>query len=131
MSAINEMIEAVIALMNATQPFATVTRGALPTGVGLTCEISPGMNEAVFMDKKRACSLGLVINGKHSNMKTLSDAMNKIHSVLTMATEYPQGESWQITDILNSTIPAIIGRENNNEWLMASQLQIRFFWKGE
>lgn len=131
MSAINEMIEAVIALMNATQPFARVTRGALPTGVGLTCEIAPGMNESVFMDKKRACSLGLVINGKHHNMKTLSDAMNKIHSALTMATEYPQGESWQITDILNSTIPAIIGREQNNEWLMASQLQIRFFWKGE
>ena len=131
MSAINEMIEAVIALMNATQPFATVTRGALPTGNGLTCEISPGMPETVFMDKNRECTINLVMNGKHASLKTVSDAMNNIHSALTRAREYPQGDSWQIVDILNSTLPDIIGREQNNEWIMASQLTIKFFWRGD
>ena len=40
-SVINQVLEAVIGLMNATSPFASVTRGALPTGVGLTVEIGP------------------------------------------------------------------------------------------
>lgn len=131
MSVINEVLESVIALMNATHPFATVTRGALPTGNGLTCEISPGMPETVFMDKNRACIIGVTLNGKHANLKTVSDAMNTIHSALTRAMDYPQAESWQITDILNNTLPAIIGREQNNEWLMASQLTVKFFWRGD
>ena len=120
-SVINGVLEAVIGLMNATQPFATVTRGALPTGIGLVCEIGPSSP----------------LNGKHPNLKTLSDAMNTIHSALTRATVYPMDTNdstnngrWQIIDITNYTLPDIIGRENNNEWLMASSLTVKFYWKG-
>lgn len=131
MSVINDVVEAAIGMMNATTPFATVTRGALPTGDGLSCEVSPGIYENIFLDKNRTISMELTLNGKHSNLKTLSDAMNNIHSALTRATAYPSGEGWHITDILNGTFPAIIGRENDNRWLMASSLSIRFYWKGD
>ena len=50
-SVINQVLEAVIGLMNATTPFATVTRGALPTGPGLVCEIGPSSPETVHMDR--------------------------------------------------------------------------------
>lgn len=131
MSVINEVMEAAIGLMNATTPFATVTRGALPTGDGLSCEVSPGIYEDIFMDKNRTVSLEITLNGKHSNLKTLSDAMNDIHSALTRAKAYPSGVGWHITDILNGTFPAVIGRESDNRWLMASSLSVRFYWKGD
>lgn len=131
MSAINEVIEAVIGMMNATEPFAAVTRGALPTGPGLTCEVGPSAPEAVYLDKNSLVPLSLVLNGKHGNLETLSEALNRIHSALTRATAYPCGEGFEIVDITNDTLPQIIGREDDNEWLMASALSVKYYWKGD
>ena len=131
MSVINEVVEAVIGLMNATSPFAGVTRGALPTGVGITCEVGPSTPSEVYLDKNSLVPLDVTLNGKHDNLKTLSDALNDIHSALTRATTYPSVDGWQIVDISNYTLPQLIGRENNNEWLMASSLSVKFYWSGD
>ena len=130
-SAINQAVEAVISLMNGTHPFSSVTRGALPTVKGLVCEIGPSTPETVFLSKDQYIPLDLTLNGKHPNEKTLSDAMNKIHGVLTRMTDYPNGENWEIVDITNKTLPQKIGREQNNDWLMASALTVKFYWKGD
>ena len=133
MSALNEILEAVITLMNATTPFATVTRGALPTGVGLSCEYGPSTPETVYMDKRSYIPLDVTVNGKHHNLKTLSDSMNLIHSALTGAVSYPASKSgtWHIVDIGTYTEPQVIGREENNEWLMASSLSVKVYLRGE
>lgn len=131
MSVINEAVEAVIGLMNATNPFATVTRGALPTGQGLVCEVGPSTPQALYWDKNTFVPLDITLNGKHKNLKVLSDAMNNIHSALTRTTSYPEGDGWQIVDITTDSLPQKIGREENNEWLMASALSVRLFWRGD
>lgn len=131
MSAINEAIEAVIGLMNDTEPFAPVTRGALPTGIGLVCELGPTTPEEVYLDKNSYIPLDITLNGKHPNLQTLSEAMNAIHSSLTRATEYPEGEGWKIVDISNYTLPQIVDREDNNEWLMASALSVKLYQRGD
>ena len=131
MSVINDALEAVIGLMNATQPFATVTRGALPTGYGLVCELAPSSALELYWDKNTCVVLDVTLNGKHANLQTLSDDMNDIHSALTRATSYPSGTGWQIIDISNNTLPEKIGREANNEWLMASSLSVRLLWRGD
>ena len=130
-SVINQVVEAVIGLMNATTPFATVTRGALPTGVGITCEVGPSTPSEVYLDKNSYVPLDVTLNGKHGNLKTLSDALNKIHSALTRAKTYPESDNWQIVDISNYTLPEIVDRESNNEWLMASSLSVKFYQKGD
>ena len=131
MSVINEVVEAVIGLMNTTQPFAPVTRGALPTGPGITCEVGPSSVRSLYMDKNTYVPLDIAINGKHHDLRILSDAMNDIHSALTRAKSYPSGVGWQITDIKNYTLPEVIGREHNNDWLMASALSVEFYWRGD
>jgi len=131
MSVINDAVEAVIGLMNATSPFAKVTRGALPTGQGLVCEVGPSTPQALYWDKNTFVPLDITLNGKHKNLKVLSDAMNNIHSALTRATSYPEGDGWQIVDITTDSLPQKIGREENNEWLMASALSVRLFWRGD
>ena len=127
----DDAVEAVIGLMNATNPFATVTRGALPTGQGLVCEVGPSTPQALYWDKNTFIPLDITLNGKHKNLQTLSDAMNNIHSALTRATSYPEGNGWQIVDITTDSLPQKIGREENNEWLMASALSVRLFWRGD
>lgn len=127
-SIINQAIEAVIGLMNATNPFASVTRGALPSGDGITCEIGPSIPDAVYLDKEIYIPLDITINGKHSNLKTLSDDLNTIHDTLTKMTAYPSGDGWEIVDISNTTMPQLIGREENNTWLMASSLSVKLHY---
>ena len=129
-SVINQVVEAVIGLMNATTPFSTVTRGALPSGFGITCEVEPSSTRHLYMDKNTFVPLGIVVNGKHANLQTLSDALNGIHSALTRALSYPSATAWEITDIKTYTLPQIIGREDNNDWLMASTLSVEFYWRG-
>ena len=131
MSAINEAIEAVIGLMNDTEPFAPVTRGALPTGIGLVCELGPSTPEEVYLDKNSYIPLDITLNGKHPDLQTLSETMNAIHSSLTRATEYPEGDGWKIVDISNYTLPQIVDREDNNEWLMASALSVKLYQRGD
>ena len=130
-SVINEVLEAVIGMMNDTNPFATVTRGALPTGQGLVCEIGPSIPDELYFDKNTVIPLDVTLNGKHKNLKTLTDAMNGIHSALTRTRVYPSTERWQIIDIQNQNLPEKIDREQNNEWLSASALTVRFYWKGD
>ena len=128
MSAINDVVVAVIGLMNATRPFANVTRGALPTGAGLVCEVGPSMPQENYLDRTTLVPLDLTLNGKHANLQTLSDAMNTIHGTLTRATSYPSGTGWQIVEINNAMLPSIIGREPDNQWLMASSLTVMVHW---
>lgn len=130
-SVINQVVEAVIGMMNALHPFAVVTRGALPTTEGIVCEVGPSIVEEVYLDKNSLVPLDITINGKHPNLLTLSDTLNAIHSALTRTKVYPESERWQITDITNATLPQVIGREENNDWMMASSLNVIFYWKGD
>jgi hypothetical protein len=124
-SIINQAVESVMDMINALGLYATISRGALGTNEGLCCEIGPTSPETVWLDKNQYIPIDLTINGKYENMETLSDAMNRIHESLTMMTDYPTGDRWQITDIATMSEPQIIGRENGNAWVMASALIVR------
>ena len=124
-SILNQAVEAVMDLIDALGLFSLITRGALGTGDGLACEIGPTSVETVWLDKNQYIPVDLTINGRHSNLQTLSDTMNRIHESLTMKTDYPYGENWEIVDITTFTEPQMIGREDSNEWLMASALLVK------
>ena len=122
---INQAVEAVMDLIDGLSLFASIYRGALGTGDGLCCEVGPSSPESVFLDKNKYIPVDLTFNGKHENLQTLSDALNAIHEHLTMLTSYPSGENWHIVDISTATEPQIIGREDSNQWVMASSLYIK------
>jgi len=125
MTIINAAMEAVMDLIDGLGLFAIITRGALGTGEGLVCEVGPSGPDEVYMDKNQYIILDFTINGKHANLQTLSDDMNRIHQEITMLREYPSGDDWNIVDITTLTEPQIIGREDNNAWLMASALNVK------
>ena len=124
-SILNQAIESVMDLIDALSLFAPITRGALSAGNSLSCEIGPTSPETVWFDKNQYIPIDLTINGKHENLQTLSDSMNLIHQTLTMMTEYPSGAYWQIVDITTLTLPQVIGREQDNRWMMASALNVK------
>ena len=130
-SVINSAVEAVMDLIDALGLFANITRGALGTKHGLCCEIAPTYPEEVYLDKNKYIPIDLTINGKHENLETLSEAMNKIHEALTMLKAYPSGTDWHITDIATLTEPQVTGRSDNKGWIMASNLSVRIITEKE
>ena len=130
-SKINAAIETVMDLIDAMNNFASITRGALGTGAGLACELAPSMTSEVYYDKNSYTPLTLALNGKHRNLQTLSDTLNNIIDTLTRRTSYPSGSGWEIVDITGGNLPRIIGREENNEWIMAGDLIIKLYRKDD
>ena len=130
-SKVDLVIEAVIALINAMGNFATITRGALGTSNGLCCEIAPSNAQEVYLDKNAYFFITLAINGKHDNLQTLTYTLNNIMDTLTRMKEYGSGSGYEIVDISNGTLPKVIGREQNNSWLMACDIVIKFYRKDD
>lgn len=130
-SKINLAVESVIALINAMNNFATMTRGALGTSAGLCCEIAPSTVQEVYLDKNAFIPLTLALNGKHSDLCVLTDTINNILDALTRAVIYPSGNGWEIVDITGGNLPRVIGREDNNLWLVAADLVIKIYRKDD
>jgi len=128
-NAIDRAVESVIDLIDALDLFATVKRGALGTSVYLACEIAPSTPQEVYLDKGAYIPLTLAINGKHHNQETLYDALNTIQDTLARRTAYPSGDGFEIVDISRGVLPRIIGREDNNDFLMSCDLVIKIFRK--
>ena len=130
-SKIDLAIESVINLVNTMGNFATMTRGALGTANSLACEIAPSSPQEVYLDKNAYIQITLALNGKHSNLQVLSDTLNNIIDTLTRRTAYPAGDGWEIVDITSGNLPRIIGREDNNAWLMAGDLVVKVYRKDD
>ena len=128
-SVINLAVESVMDMIDGLKLYASITRGALGISNSLCCEIAPSMPESVFMDKNLYIPLTLAINGKHDDLQVLSDALNNIMDTLTRKTEYTSGNGWQIVDITNGNAPRVIGREDNNSWVMACDIVIKLYRK--
>ena len=130
-SVLNNAIESVMDMIDALGNFALITRGALGIDNGLSCEIAPSMVDTVFMDKNTYIPLTLAINGKHDNLQVLSDTLNNIMDTLTRKKSYTEGTGFQIVDITNGNLPRVIGREENNQWLMACDLIVKIYRKDD
>ena len=124
-SRINLAVEAVMDMIDGMGLFSLISRGALGTGKGLTCEVGPTTPETVYLDKNQYIPIDLTINGKHDDLNVLSDALNLIHESLTMARSYPSGNGWEIVDIQTMTEPQVVAREDSNQWVMASALYVK------
>lgn len=128
-SILNLAVEAVMDKIDLMGNFANIKRGALGTANGLCCEIAPSNAETVFLDKNAYFTITLALNGKHTDLQVLSDTLNNIMDTLTRMKSYPYGNGWEIVDITNGTMPRIIGREENNTWLMSCDIVIKLYRK--
>ncbi len=131
MSVYDDVLSAVIELAETTQPYSTITLGSLPPDNGIS--ITWGQTEASynpFFNKFAAVELTAVLNGKHTDEQILSAALGKIHTALSMATEYPAADNYQITDISTINAPGCLGREENEQWLYGSSLRVKFYLRG-
>lgn len=130
-SVLNLAVESVMDMIDALNPFATIKRGALGIGNSLSFEISPSIPQEVYLSKDAYIPLTLALNGKHDDLQVLSDTLNNILDTLSRRKTYPSGNGWEIVDITSGNLPRVIGREDNNTWLMAADLVIKIYRKDD
>ena len=130
MSVYDEVLLAVVNLAQETQPYSTIAIGSMPPENGISMAYSSGSLET-YLNKKAAVTMSVVLNGKHDNQQTVLDTLGKIHTYLNMRNTYPQANNFQIVNILTTSPPSYLGREENRQWLYGSSLAIRFYLKGD
>lgn len=129
MSVINDVLLAVIDMAQQTNPYARIVVGALPVDNGLTMTIGAGAPATTFLTKGMPYEIIVALNGKHSNAQVVSDALHDIHQALTQTKSYPQTSAYQITNIATAATPSYLSREDNNQVLYGSSLQVKFYYK--
>lgn len=131
MSAIETLMDAVVTLAETTHPYADIVYGSDPPNNGICMIHNGGYSPDIHMDAGRVFSLPVLLNGKHSNQQTLLNALSAIHRKLTCPLDYRAlgSEEIQVISIDTTSAPAIIGREQNSQWVCGSSLSIRFYWR--
>lgn len=131
MSFINEMLDNIIRAAEETRPYAQIVYGSDPPQNGICMIPSGGMTEDTYLDKGIRMTLPVVLNGKHENQRLLLDDLTLIHEVLTKRRDYRDlsTEAIQVVNISSVSLPSIIGREQNKQWICGSQLDITIYWK--
>lgn len=129
MSVYDDVLAAVVDLANQTKPYAKVTIGPLPPNNGISISWGAG-NLNTFMDKKAAVSMSAVLNAKHTNQRMAADVLGRIHTALNMTKDYPAADNFQITNIETIGAPVYLGREENQQWLYGSSLEVKFYLRG-
>lgn len=127
MSAFSEILASVISMAQETDPYATITVGALPADNGICMTYATGSPSSTFLDKGMAYQKTLVCNAKNTSQQEAQEALDAIHVSLTQTKTYPSGEDWQITDIETVSAPSYLSREQNSQWLYGSSLRVKFF----
>lgn len=127
MNAFDEILAAVIAMAQGTNPYAVITAGALPADNGICMTWASGAPAFTFLDKGMAYQRTIVCNGKHTSQQAVSEALSAIHLALTKTKTYPNAPQWQITDIATVSAPAYLSREQNSQWLYGSSLRVKFY----
>lgn len=131
MSFYSMMLDNIIALAEETHPYAQIVYGSDPPKNGICMIPAGGIPTDTYLDKGNMMTLPVLLNGKHADQRVLLDDLTAIHELLTKRREYDElsTEAVQIIDITSMSLPQIIGREQNKQWICGSTLEIKFYWK--
>ena len=129
MSVYDDVLTAVIDLAEQTELYSKIVIGPMPPENGISIAWGSG-NLNTFLDKKAAVSMSAVLNCKNSDQELAADRLGNLHTFSNMRKDYPSADRFQITNIETTAAPVYLGREENNQWLYGSSLEVKFYLRG-
>ena len=130
MSVYDDVLTSVISLAEQADLYSHIVIGPMPPKNGISIAWATG-NLNTFLNKKAAVVMSAVLNCKNSDQEIASDTLGIIHTFLNMRKNYPESDNFQITNIKTTSAPSYLGREENDQWLYGSSLEVKFFLKGD
>lgn len=122
-----EQILAAIQQMVAALTDSTVVIGPLPPLNGYAVSFASGAPRATFWPLTSDQEMVVQFTGKNADQQRLATAMEAVHQALTTATALPFAPAWQIYAIETTSAPALIGREQNINYIYGSAFRVKFF----
>lgn len=130
-SPIDKMIQRVTDLAETLGLYAPIVYGSDPPENGICMIQNAGYPAETHLDKGYVFQLPVLLNGKHVDQYTVLGTLTSIHKLLTKRLDYADlsDEQIQVINIETTSLPAIIGREQNNQWICGSSFNISFYWR--
>lgn len=120
LEAVREMIQAIIG--------GNVVIGSIPPVGGYSIVAAPGSGPiSTFMGLTTNEGLTVQFMGKGPDQFGIATAMDAAHKALTTSKVLPYADTWQIYAITTTSAPALIGREQNVNWIYGSSLRVKFY----
>lgn len=130
-SPVDLLMNAVVDLAETVNPYAPIVFGSDPPENGICMIQNGGFPPDIHLNKGMVYELPVLLNGKHENQATVLTTLSNIHTALTKRTNYAdlRNDAIQVVDIETDAFPAVVGREQNNQWVVGSSLRISFYWR--
>ena len=121
-----QIVEAVQAMVETAigQP---VVIGSNPPLGGISLAATGGAVRRTFRPLSQDGEMAFVLNGKNADQEFLSATLSRAHAVLTRTKALPFDEEWQIYAIETTSAPALIGREENKNFIYGSSFRVKFY----
>lgn len=131
LDAMQALVNRIVDRAETTHPYAAISLGSDPPENGICLISNGGMTTETHLDGSRIFTLPVLINGKHTSQKTLLGALGAIHEALTRPLDYADlsDERVQVISVETTAYPAIIGREQNRQWICGSSINVYFYWR--
>ena len=131
LDAIQALVNRVVDRAETTSPYSSIVLGSDPPENGICMIQNAGAPTETHFDHGQLFTLPVLINGKHSSQSTLLGALGAIHEALTRTWDYDDlsDERVQVICIETTAYPAIIGREQNRQWICGSSVDVYFYWR--
>ena len=131
-SVFDRVLNAVIDMAQATDPYADIVIGSLPADNGISMTYTTGGVMSTDLKKGMSYEMAVTLNGKNSSQSAVLEALAAIHKALTRTNTYPRDGDYQINDIATISAPVFLEREQNTnvQWLYGSSLRVRFYYFG-
>ena len=106
----------------------TVVIGSLPPLNGFAVSFSGGAPRATFRTLANSDQeLMVQFTGKSADQQQLASAMDAAHWALTTSPALPFSDGWQVYAIETTSAPALIGREQNINYICGSAFRVKFY----
>lgn len=130
MSVYDDVLTSVISLAEQADLYSHIVIGPMPPKNGISIAWATG-NLNTFLNKKAAVVMSAVFKLQKFRSGNRVGYFGENSHVFKYAKNYPESDNFQITNIKTTSAPSYLGREENDQWLYGSSLEVKFFLKGD
>lgn len=108
--------------------FDTIKINGLPIGGGISCEISPGYNKSIFLNKQSSKVIPLLFLCKSKDQITALDSLSMICNYLQELKAYPNGTTFDWVTAETATEPNLVSKQENGYYIYSCIVNIVIYF---
>jgi hypothetical protein len=108
--------------------FSTIHIDGLPTDGGISCEIAPGYNKDIYLNKQASKVIPLLFLGKGKDQITVLNTLCSIGNYLQGLKVYPNGATFEWITSEVSSEPSLVGKQNDGQYIYSCIVDITIYF---